>query len=130
LVFRIKRFFDANAALVGVATGLFLLLVVLLSVRLRRPEMETLFRLGLRPWADCEVGGDGAICDRRGELRAWPLIGAQATIIPRSPMVRSWTICCFMVAVLGCRPEGEQAPAPKPHRLPDLRHKLSVVLHR
>jgi putative ABC transport system permease protein len=46
LVFRIKRFFDANAALVGVATGLFLLLVVLLSVRLRRPEMETLFRLG------------------------------------------------------------------------------------
>jgi putative ABC transport system permease protein len=46
LVFRIKRFFDANAALVGVATGLFLLLVVLLSLRLRRPEMETLFRLG------------------------------------------------------------------------------------
>jgi putative ABC transport system permease protein len=46
LVFRIKRFFDANAALVGVATALFLLLVVLLSVRLRRQEMETLFRLG------------------------------------------------------------------------------------
>jgi putative ABC transport system permease protein len=46
LVFRIKRFFDANAVLVGVATGLFLLLIVLLSLRLRRPEMETLFRLG------------------------------------------------------------------------------------
>ena len=46
LVFRIKRFFDANAALVGVATGLFLVLVVLLSLRLRRPEMETLFRVG------------------------------------------------------------------------------------
>jgi putative ABC transport system permease protein len=46
LVFRIKRFFDANAALVGVATGLFLLLVVLLSLRLRRPEMQTLFHLG------------------------------------------------------------------------------------
>jgi len=46
LVFRIKRFFDANAVLVGVATALFLLLVVLLSLRLRRPEMETLFRLG------------------------------------------------------------------------------------
>ena len=46
LVFRIKRYFDANAALVGVATALFVLLVVLLSLRLRRPEMETLFRLG------------------------------------------------------------------------------------
>ena len=42
LVFRIKRFFDASAALVGVAMGLFLLLVVVLSLRLRRPEMETL----------------------------------------------------------------------------------------
>ena len=46
LVFRIKRFFDANAALVAAATALFLLLIVLLSLRLRRPEMETLFRLG------------------------------------------------------------------------------------
>lgn len=46
LVFRIKRFFDANAALVGAATAAFLLLVVLLSLRLRRPELETLFRLG------------------------------------------------------------------------------------
>lgn len=46
LVFRIKRFFDANAALVAVATGLFLVLVVMLSLRLRRPEMETMFRLG------------------------------------------------------------------------------------
>jgi putative ABC transport system permease protein len=46
LLFRIKRFFDANAALVGPATGLFLLLVVLLSMRLRRPQMDTLFRLG------------------------------------------------------------------------------------
>jgi len=46
LVFRIKRFFDANAALVGMTTGLFLLLVVLLSLRLRQAEMETLFKLG------------------------------------------------------------------------------------
>jgi len=45
-VFRIKRFFDANAALVAAATGLFLLLVVVLSLRLRRPEMDTMFRLG------------------------------------------------------------------------------------
>ena len=46
LVFRIKRFFDANAALVAAATSLFLLLVVMLSLRLRRPEMDTMFRLG------------------------------------------------------------------------------------
>ena len=46
LVFRVKRFFDVNAALVAAATGLFLLLVVVLSLRLRRPEMETMFRLG------------------------------------------------------------------------------------
>jgi putative ABC transport system permease protein len=46
LVFRVKRFFDVNAVLVAAATGLFLLLVVVLSLRLRRPEMETMFRLG------------------------------------------------------------------------------------
>ena len=46
LVFRIKRFFDANAALVAAATALFLLLIVMLSLRLRRPEMDTMFRLG------------------------------------------------------------------------------------
>jgi len=46
LVLRIKRFFDANALLVAVSTGLFLILVVLLSLRLRRAEMETLFRIG------------------------------------------------------------------------------------
>ena len=46
LVFRIKRFFDANAALVAVSTGLFLGLVVVLSLRLRRAEMETMHRIG------------------------------------------------------------------------------------
>ena len=46
MVFRIKRFFDANAALVAVSTGLFLGLVVILSLRLRRSEMETMHRIG------------------------------------------------------------------------------------
>jgi len=46
LVFRVKRFFDAQALLVGVATALLLSLVVLLSLRLRRGEMETMFKLG------------------------------------------------------------------------------------
>jgi putative ABC transport system permease protein len=79
LVFRIKRFFDANAVLVGVATGLFLLLVVLLSLRLRRPEMETLFRLGcarglIAKLVALELFAIG------GVSLALALLGAQATI--------------------------------------------------
>jgi zinc transport system substrate-binding protein len=46
LVFRVKRFFDAQALLVGVATALLLSLVMLLSLRLRRGEMETMFKIG------------------------------------------------------------------------------------
>jgi putative ABC transport system permease protein len=46
MVFKVKRFFDANAALVALATSLLLALVIVLSVRLRRREMQTMFRLG------------------------------------------------------------------------------------
>ena len=46
LVFKVKRFFDLNYALVAASTGLFLTLTVLLSLRLRRREMQTLFQLG------------------------------------------------------------------------------------
>jgi len=46
VVFRIQRFFDANALLVLVATGLLLILVVLLSLKLRAEEMQTMFKLG------------------------------------------------------------------------------------
>lgn len=46
LVFRVKRFFDAQALLVGVAMALLLTLVVLLSLRLRRGEMDTMFKIG------------------------------------------------------------------------------------
>jgi putative ABC transport system permease protein len=46
IVFRVKRFFDANFALVSLSTALFLGLVVMLSLRLRRREMETMFRIG------------------------------------------------------------------------------------
>jgi putative ABC transport system permease protein len=45
-VFRAKAFFDANALLVGGATLLLLGLVVLLTLRLRRGELETLARIG------------------------------------------------------------------------------------
>ncbi len=48
LVFKAKRFFDANFALVALATAGFLTLTVWLSLRLRARERETLFRLGCR----------------------------------------------------------------------------------
>ena len=50
LVFRVKRFFDAQAILVGVTMVLLLTLVVLLSLRLRRGEMETMFKIGCARW--------------------------------------------------------------------------------
>lgn len=46
LVFKIKRFFSANFALVTLSTVLFLVLVVLLSQRIRRREMETMYKIG------------------------------------------------------------------------------------
>jgi putative ABC transport system permease protein len=46
LVFRVRRFFNANALLVAVSTALLLCLVVLLSIRLRQGEMETMFKIG------------------------------------------------------------------------------------
>lgn len=46
MIFKVKRFFDANVVLVAISTLLFLVLVVLLSLQLRRREMETMFKLG------------------------------------------------------------------------------------
>ena len=46
MVFRVNRFFEANSLLIGLATGMLLLLVVVLSLRLRAREMETMFRIG------------------------------------------------------------------------------------
>ncbi len=46
IVFQVKRFFDANFALICLATFLFVALVVMLSLRIRRREMETMFRIG------------------------------------------------------------------------------------
>jgi putative ABC transport system permease protein len=50
LVFKVKRFFDSQAVLVGGAMALLLALVVLLSLRLRRGEMETMFKIGCARW--------------------------------------------------------------------------------
>jgi len=46
MVFRVKAVFDAIALLVIVATFMLTLLVMWLSVRLRRGEMETMFKIG------------------------------------------------------------------------------------
>jgi putative ABC transport system permease protein len=46
MVFRIKLFFDANALLVAISTLLLLGLVVMLSLRLRKREMQTMVRIG------------------------------------------------------------------------------------
>jgi putative ABC transport system permease protein len=46
LVFKVKRFFDANFALIAVSTALFLTLVILLSQRIRKREMETMYKIG------------------------------------------------------------------------------------
>jgi putative ABC transport system permease protein len=46
VVFRVKRFFDANFLLVTIATALFMTLVIMLSLRIRQREMETMFRIG------------------------------------------------------------------------------------
>ncbi len=46
IVFQIKKFFDATFALVCVAAALFITLIVLLSLRLRKREMETMLRIG------------------------------------------------------------------------------------
>ncbi len=47
-VFRVKRFFDAMFAVVAVATGLFLALVMWLSMQIRQGEFQTLHRIGCR----------------------------------------------------------------------------------
>lgn len=46
LVFKVKRFFDANAILIAISTILLLLLIVVLSIKLREREMNTMFKIG------------------------------------------------------------------------------------
>lgn len=46
IVFKVKRFFDANFMLVSLVSGLFVGLVILLSLRLRQNERQTMFKMG------------------------------------------------------------------------------------
>ena len=45
-IFRIKRVIDAVIVIVGIATLLTIVLVFILSLRIRRDEMDTIFRIG------------------------------------------------------------------------------------
>ena len=45
-VFQLKLFFDANTALVSIATLLFLTTILLLSLQVRQRQMQTLIRIG------------------------------------------------------------------------------------
>lgn len=46
LLFQLKRFFDANVLMIGLSTALFLGLIIFLTLRIRRREMETLRKIG------------------------------------------------------------------------------------
>jgi putative ABC transport system permease protein len=46
IVFRVKQFLDAIFAMVLISTGLFLLLVIMLSLRIRKREFQTLAKIG------------------------------------------------------------------------------------
>ncbi len=46
IVFKVKRFFDANFAIITLSTILFLVLVVMLSLRIRTKERETMHKIG------------------------------------------------------------------------------------
>lgn len=46
IVFQVKKFFDANAVLIAVSTSLLLFLVILLSLKLRHREMQTMSKIG------------------------------------------------------------------------------------
>ena len=45
-VFRAKRFFDANSLLVVIAAALFMTLIVILNLKIRQGEMETMYKIG------------------------------------------------------------------------------------
>ncbi|MHC4202355.1 MAG: hypothetical protein ACYSU0_20375 [Planctomycetota bacterium] len=50
IVFKVEMFFKMNFGVVAVSTALFLVLVVLLSLRIRKSEMRTMFKIGASRW--------------------------------------------------------------------------------
>lgn len=56
-IFRIKYIFNTVFALVGLATILILVLIVMLSIRLRKDEIHTMFTMGSNPYKTFEILG-------------------------------------------------------------------------
>jgi putative ABC transport system permease protein len=88
VVVKIKRFFDAQAVLGGAAALALVSLIVLLGVRLRRREMETMFRIGCSRsaifWLYAWEWGMLAAASA-----AIVAAAAQATVAFASPMLRA-----------------------------------------
>lgn len=85
LVFKVKLFFDANVALVSVATALFLVLIVLLTLRVRAREMETLFRIGCARLTVAKLlGTELLVVVAAGALLAAALAFALARVLEES----------------------------------------------
>jgi putative ABC transport system permease protein len=74
VVFKVKAFFDANLLLVGVATVALLALIVLLTLKVRRRELETLARVGAsRATVVRILATEWALMLGAGALLAWLL---------------------------------------------------------
>lgn len=56
-IFRIRYIFNTVFALVGLATILILILIVMLSIRLRKDEIHTMFTMGSNPYKTFEILG-------------------------------------------------------------------------
>ena len=126
IVFRVKRFFDAQAALVGVAMALLITLVLLLSQRLRRAEMETMFKLGCarRTMAALQAGEIGFVIVigaslagglAWGALRAFHLSGSSAASVP-SPVRASSQVAAsnYPLSYFASRIAGGRVPVSMP----------------
>ena len=110
LVFRVKRFFDAQALLVGAAMAFLLALVVLLTLRLRRGEMETMYKLG---------------CGRQMIFR---LLATEITIVLAAGVALATGLSWLVVAKLGLGESRAAAqPAAETHALPAAKPQVTVV---
>jgi putative ABC transport system permease protein len=107
LVFRVKRFFDAQALLAGGAMALLMALVALLSLRLRRGEMETMFKIGCARWMVCGTQA------------------AEIVIVAAAGVAIAAACAWGVIAKFGL--PGEQTLAPAPPRAAGARPRVAVV---
>jgi putative ABC transport system permease protein len=88
IVFQVKRFFDANFAVIGLTTSLLLILVLWLTRRIREREFETLDRIG------CGRGLQWAV-------QAWEVALVVVTGLVLALLASSAVVWAFTAAALG-----------------------------